>query len=248
MASNFPNSPTLNQTYTADGKVWAWNGIAWAILPNTTPIPSTIVSATAPTGPLVVGVKWLDTTTTIEYTYINDGDSFQWVELGAGYNGYVTVASTQTLTNKTLTTPTITSPTGLVKADVGLTNVDNTSDATKNSASATLTNKTLTNPVLTGYTETVFTLGTSGSQALNAANGTFQNCGATATVTFTDSLSAGQSIILMLLNGSTYTINWPTTTWVTPTGNVAPTLSAANTLVFWKIGTTLYASVVGKSA
>lgn len=50
---------------------------------------------------------------------------------------------TQTLTNKTLTTPTISSPTGLVKADVGLGNVDNTSDATKNSASATLTNKTL---------------------------------------------------------------------------------------------------------
>lgn len=32
---------------------------------------------------------------------------------------------------------------GLVKADVGLGNVDNTSDATKNSASATLTNKTI---------------------------------------------------------------------------------------------------------
>lgn len=37
---------------------------------------------------------------------------------------------------------------GLVKADVGLGNVDNTSDATKNSATATLTNKTLTSPVI----------------------------------------------------------------------------------------------------
>jgi hypothetical protein len=37
---------------------------------------------------------------------------------------------------------------GLVKADVGLSNVDNTSDATKNSAVATLTNKTLTSPVI----------------------------------------------------------------------------------------------------
>lgn len=34
----------------------------------------------------------------------------------------------------------------LVKADVGLANVDNTSDATKNSATATLTNKTLQSP------------------------------------------------------------------------------------------------------
>lgn len=46
--------------------------------------------------------------------------------------------ATQTLRNKT-----IIAPAGIVKADVGLGNVDNTSDATKNSASATLTNKTL---------------------------------------------------------------------------------------------------------
>lgn len=36
----------------------------------------------------------------------------------------------------------------LAKGDVGLGNVDNTSDATRNSASATLTNKTLTSPVI----------------------------------------------------------------------------------------------------
>jgi hypothetical protein len=36
----------------------------------------------------------------------------------------------------------------LVKGDVGLGNVDNTSDATKNAAVATLTNKTLTSPVI----------------------------------------------------------------------------------------------------
>lgn len=40
----------------------------------------------------------------------------------------------------------------LVKGDVGLGNVDNTSDATKNSATATLTNKTLTSPVINGAT------------------------------------------------------------------------------------------------
>lgn len=58
----------------------------------------------------------------------------------------------QTLTNKTLTTPAISSPTGLVKSDVGLGNVDNTSDAAKNAASATLTNKTLTSPVINSPT------------------------------------------------------------------------------------------------
>lgn len=58
----------------------------------------------------------------------------------------------QTLTNKTLTSPAVTTPTGIVKGDVGLGNVDNTSDATKNSATATLTNKTLTSPVINAPT------------------------------------------------------------------------------------------------
>ena len=39
---------------------------------------------------------------------------------------------------------------GLSKSDVGLGNVDNTSDATKNAAIATLTNKTLTSPTING--------------------------------------------------------------------------------------------------
>lgn len=55
----------------------------------------------------------------------------------------VGTTDTQTLTNKTLTSPVINSPTGITKSDVGLGNVDNTSDTTKNSATATLTNKTI---------------------------------------------------------------------------------------------------------
>jgi hypothetical protein len=50
------------------------------------------------------------------------------------------------------TSPVINAPTGIVKADVGLGNVDNTSDATKNAATATLTNKTLTSPVINAPT------------------------------------------------------------------------------------------------
>jgi hypothetical protein len=56
--------------------------------------------------------------------------------------------TTQTLTNKTLTSPAISTPTGLVKGDVGLGNVDNTSNATERAATATLTNKTLISPVI----------------------------------------------------------------------------------------------------
>jgi len=58
------------------------------------------------------------------------------------------LTTAQTLTNKTLTSPVVNTPTGIVKGDVGLGNVDNTSNATERAASATLTNKTLTSPVI----------------------------------------------------------------------------------------------------
>lgn len=64
----------------------------------------------------------------------------------------VTLTGAQALTNKTLTSPAITTPTGIVKGDVGLGNVDNTSDATKNAAAVTLTNKTLTAPTIADFT------------------------------------------------------------------------------------------------
>ena len=108
--------------------------------------------------------------------------------------------------------------------------------------------QTLTNKTLTGYTETVYALGTSGSLALNPANGSIQTCALSGNPTFTDSLASGQSIVLMLTNGASYTVTYPTMTWVTSAGNAAPTLTAADTLVFWKISTTLYGAVVGSYA
>ena len=60
------------------------------------------------------------------------------------------INQTCTMVGKTLTSPVINTPTGIVKGDVGLGNVDNTSDATKNSAVATLTNKSIDAGQLTG--------------------------------------------------------------------------------------------------
>jgi hypothetical protein len=48
-------------------------------------------------------------------------------------NGTALKDVTETLTNKTLTSPVINSPTGIVKADVGLGNVDNIADASQTS-------------------------------------------------------------------------------------------------------------------
>ena len=93
--------------------------------------------------------------------------------------------------------------------------------------------------------ETVFTLGTTGSIALDPANGSIQSCVLTGAPTFTDSLEAGQTIVLMLEGGVSYTVTWPTITWVTSGGNAAPTLTAKDTLVVWKVSTTLYGAYVG---
>jgi len=96
--------------------------------------------------------------------------------------------------------------------------------------------------------ETVFTLGTSGSIALDPANGSIQVSTLTGDPTFTDSLEAGQTLILMLNGGASNTVTFPTVTWVGPEGNTAPTLTANDTLVFWKVSTTLYAANVGSYA
>jgi hypothetical protein len=113
----------------------------------------------------------------------------------------------------------------------------------------TLTNKTVTNLVFDGnYTEEIFALGTTGTIALDPANGTIQTSALTGNTTFTDSVSAGQSIVLMLTNGASYTVTFPTMTWVGSGGNVAPTLTAGDTIVFWKVSTTLYGAYAGSFA
>lgn len=107
--------------------------------------------------------------------------------------------------------------------------------------------QTITGKTFGNYTETVYTLGTSGSIALNSVNGPIQSCAASSTVTFTDSLSAGQSIVLHLTNGDAQTINWPTVTWVKVGGSAAPTLTASDVVVLWKVSTTLYAVYAGSA-
>ena len=96
--------------------------------------------------------------------------------------------------------------------------------------------------------ETVYTLGTTGSIALDPANGSIQVCVATGAPTFTDSLEAGQTVVLHLENGDTYAPTWPTVTWTTSAGNAAPTVTNKDVFVFWKVSTTLYAAYVGSYA
>ena len=89
---------------------------------------------------IALGSNTVSGTTAQFNTAITDGD-------------FATLAGTETLTNKT-----ITSPAGLVKADVGLENVDNTTDANKPVSTATQTalnlKANLAGPTFTGTVTT----------------------------------------------------------------------------------------------
>ena len=108
------------------------------------------------------------------------------------------------------------------------------------------TNAALTNPTVTSYTETVYAL--SGT-AIDPANGTIQTKTLGANTTFTESLADGQSVVLMV-NPSTYTVTWPTMTWINTSGSgTAPTLEASSTnvVVIWQVGGTVYGNWAGSA-
>lgn len=68
--------------------------------------------------------------------------------VGAGTGAITSLGTTGTGNVVRATSPAMTTPTGIIKGDVGLGNVDNTSNATERAATATLTNKTLTTPII----------------------------------------------------------------------------------------------------
>jgi hypothetical protein len=122
----------------------------------------------------------------------------------------------------------------VVDADIGVTVQGYDANTTTSTNTQTLTNKTIR--------DTVYAL--SGT-AFDATNGAVQTKTLAANTTFTDSLSSGDAIVLQLEAGASYTVTWPTMTWVTSGGNVAPTLTAKDTLVFWKVSSTLYGAYTG---
>ncbi len=124
-------------------------------------------------------------------------------------------------------------------------------EVTTNTATQTLTNKTLTTPAISSPTmtgtilEDVYTLSGT-TPALDPDNGSIQTWTLSGNSTPTDSLSAGESITLMVDDGTAYTITWPTMTWVNNAGS-APTLATSGytVVVLWKVSTTLYGALVG---
>ena len=98
-----------------------------------------------------------------------------------------------------------------------------------------------------GIIQTVFAL-TGTTPALDPNNGTIQTWTLTASSTPTDSLVAGESLTLMINDGTAYTITWPSVTWKTD-GGVAPTLNTTGftAIILWKVGSVLYGARVGNA-
>lgn len=101
--------------------------------------------------------------------------------------------------------------------------------------------QTLTNKI---YTETVYNL--TGTD-ITLANGSMQVKTLSGPVTLTESLANGQSVLLRLVNASTYAVTWFTITWVGSSGNVAPTLANDCHIVLWKSGSVTYGAFIGRS-
>jgi len=135
----------------------------------------------------------------------------------------VGTTDTQTLTNKTLTSPTITGATF---------------------SSATFTAVTLND----GYTEEVLAISGT-TPALTPTTASIQTWSLTANSTPTaGTWASGQSLTLMIDDGSSRTINWASVpvTWKTD-GGAAPTLNTTGYTVIqlWKVSTTIYGARVG---
>lgn len=105
-----------------------------------------------------------------------------------------------------------------------------------NAASATFTGQ---------ITEGVHTL--SGiNPTLDPSNGTIQNHTLTGNTTYVDGLSEGQSMTIIIDDGTGFTVTWPTITWVN-NKRIAPELATTGVtvVVIWKSGSALYGALAG---
>mgnify|MGYP000927277476 CR=1 FL=1 len=171
---------------------------------------------------------------------------------GVPTGAIVGTTDAQTLTNKTLNlaSNTLTATVAQLNAAVS------DGDVATLAGAETLTNKTLTSPVvntpsvttptLTGTPiEDVYAITDGAGFVIDPANGSIQTItlGASRTPTAAAGWTSGQGILLMVDDGTAYTITWTSlpVTWLTSDGN-APTLKTTGytAIVLWKVGSTIY--------
>lgn len=115
----------------------------------------------------------------------------------------------------------------------------------------TLTNKTLVDPVITGTVlEDIYPITDGAAFEIDPSNGSIQQITLTASRTpAATNFANGEGILLMVNDGTAYTITWTTVSvvWI---GGSAPTLATTGWthIVLFKVGGTIYGKHIGDSA
>ena len=218
-AADFPSAPNPGDQFTAGGRTWTWTGTVWDAVTTVGPTgPTGTTGATGPTGP-------------------------------TGPTGSTGPTGPNTLVG--LTDITIDTPADNEVLAYDLTSSKWINQTPVEAGIAPASNASLTNPILSnatindGYTEEVFTITDGPSVDLSPSNGSIQlwTLGASRSPTATN-FNSGQSMTLMVNDGTAFAITWPSVTWVR---GFAPTLATTGFTVveLWKVSTTLYGAVVG---
>lgn len=164
-------------------------------------------------------------------------------------------AGTSAVTTATANTDYLVPPSGtaLLKANSGgaLANAVAGVDYISPSGTETLTNKTLDGPVINnGYTEEVFVV-TGTTPALSPTNGSIQTWALSGDSTPTaGTWASGQSILLMIDDGSTRTVTWSSLSvvWKTDGGSAPALMTTGYTpIVLWKVDSVIYGARVGNA-
>jgi hypothetical protein len=246
-AINFPSSPSNGDAHTENGATYeyATSTTSWLKVPSTWINDGAYVyydgalnvgiGTTTPTNKLhVVGTTLLTGATDVTGDFAVNTDVL-WVNTS---NGRVGIGNTSPTTALDVTgTLTATSYLGDGSQLTGVVTLTDTQ---------TLTNKTMDGVALTGkVTEDVFVV-TGTSPELDPANGTMATwtLTGTSTPTFAASWTQGESMLLLVNDGTGYGITFPTTLW---NGGTPPTLATSGYTIMsiFKVGANFYASHTG---